>query len=165
SPLTVEELLEALEDPRFAVRFEAVVAITRAGSDPRLVDALARVMEGPEPALSTLAAWALGRLGDPAGGAALEKGLDSRYRSVQAHSSRSLGVLNNRVVVPEILQRLQDETDPGLQLAYASTLGQMQVEEATTRVLALLDAASNSSSRAELALAVARIVGDEAHFI
>ncbi|MCB0205770.1 MAG: MFS transporter [Anaerolineae bacterium] len=165
SPLTVEELLEALEDPRFAVRFEAVVAITRAGSDPRLVDALARVMEGPEPALSTLAAWALGRVGDPAGGAALEKGLDSRYRSVQAHSSRSLGVLNNRVVVPEILQRLQDETDPGLQLAYASTLGQMQVEEATARVLVLLDAASNSSSRAELALAVARIVGDEAHFI
>ena len=41
----------------------------------------------------------------------------------------------------------------------------MQVEEATARVLTLLDEASNPSSRAELALAVARIVGDEAHFI
>lgn len=165
SPLTTEELLEALEDPRFAVRFEAIVAISHAGSDARLVEALARVMEGPEPALSTLAAWALGRIGDPAGREPLEKGLTSRYRSVQAHSSRSLGVLNDQAVIPEILQRLHGETDPGLQLAYASTLGQLRVEAATGPVLALLDQASNPSARAELALAVARIAGDEAYFI
>lgn len=77
SPLTAEELLEALEDPRFAVRFEAVVAI---GRRPRFRSAAGGHAgggdgEGPEPALDALAAWALGRMGDPAGGATLEKDL------------------------------------------------------------------------------------------
>ena len=36
SPLSVDELLEALEDPRFNVRFEAVISIGRMPPDPRL---------------------------------------------------------------------------------------------------------------------------------
>ena len=165
SRLTTEELLEALEDPRFSVRFEAIIAMARVGYEPRLVDALAGVMEGPEPSLSTVAAWALGRMGDPSARPALERGLESRYRSVQAHSSRSLGVLNDTDAIPVLLARLQVETDPGLQLAYASTLGQMKVADALGSILTLLDQARNRSARAELALAAARIVGDEAHFI
>ena len=165
SPLTTEELLEALEDPRFSVRFEAIIAMARVGFEPRLVEALAGVMEGPEPALSTVAAWALGRMGDASARPALERGLESRYRSVQAHSSRSLGVLNDRDAIPELLARLQEEADPGLQLAYASTLGQMKVDNALPPILSLLATARNRTARAELALAAARIVGDEAHFI
>ena len=65
SPLTVNELLEALDDPRFNVRFEAIVSIARMAPDERLIDALGEVLDGPEPALSTVAAWALGRMGDP----------------------------------------------------------------------------------------------------
>lgn len=165
SPLTVEELLEALDDPRFSVRFEAIVSIARVGPDERLVDALATVMDGPEPALSTLAAWALGRTGHASARDPLQRGLESRYRSVQAHSSRSLGVLGDREVIPLVLERLNNEADPGLQLAYASTLGQLQVAEATDRIMVLLVAAQNPSSQAELALAVARIVGDDGYFI
>ena len=65
SPLTVDELLEALEDPRYNVRFEAVISIARMPPDPRLRVALEEVLDGSELALSAVAAWALGRLGDP----------------------------------------------------------------------------------------------------
>ena len=40
SPLTVEELLEALSDPRFYVRFEAIVSIARRNPDDRFINAL-----------------------------------------------------------------------------------------------------------------------------
>ena len=46
--LTVDELLAALEDPRFNVRFEAIVSIARMPADPRLVDALVEILNAPE---------------------------------------------------------------------------------------------------------------------
>ena len=36
SRLTVDELLDSLADPRFNVRFEAILAIARMPADPRL---------------------------------------------------------------------------------------------------------------------------------
>jgi hypothetical protein len=84
---------------------------------------------------------------------------------VQAHSIRSLGVLGDRTLVPELLERLQDETDVGLQLAYASTLGRLQVTEATGRMLDLLRCAPSRSSRQEMTLDLVRLVGHEHHFI
>ncbi|MFN2165934.1 MAG: MFS transporter, partial [Anaerolineae bacterium] len=64
SLLTVDELLEALADPRFNVRFEALISIGHMRSDERLTSALVEVLNGSEPALSVVAAWALGRMGD-----------------------------------------------------------------------------------------------------
>lgn len=43
SPLTVEELIASLNDPRFYVRFEAIVSITRHRPDDRLIEALVEV--------------------------------------------------------------------------------------------------------------------------
>ena len=91
--------------------------------------------------------------------------MSSKYRSVQAHSIRSLGVLGDREIVPQLLTRLEDETDVGLQLAYSSTLGRLQVEEATGRLLDLLCRAPSRSARQEMMLDVARLVGHEHHFI
>jgi HEAT repeat protein/predicted MFS family arabinose efflux permease len=166
SPLTVEELLDALEDPRFNVRIEAVIAVARHGPDQRLIDALAEVLNGPEPALSTVAAWALGRIGDARALEPLRKAAHtSRYRSVQAHSIRSLGVLGDRQSVPSFLESMARETDVGMQLAYSAVLGRMQVTEATGRLLDLLVSSPSRSSRREMALAVARLVGDENNFV
>ncbi|MCS6844119.1 MAG: MFS transporter [Caldilineales bacterium] len=165
SPLTEEELLEALEDPRFNVRFEAVIAVAHLRPDQRLIEALAEVLDGPEPALSTLAAWALGRTGDSRAIEPLRRGLSSKYRSVQAHCIRSLGVLGDREIVPLLMEKLATETDVGMQLAYASALGRMQVEEATPRLLEVLYTSPSRSSRREMALSVARVLGDEHHFI
>ena len=165
SPLTVEELLEALHDPRFFVRFEAIVSIARHGPEGRLIDALIETLEGNDPSLSTIAAWGLGRMADDRALEALRRGLDARYRSVQAHCARSLGSLDDRSVLPILLDRLAVEQDVGLQLAYASTLGKLGATEATCRLLDLLRAASSIDVRRELAFALARLVGDEHHFI
>jgi MFS family permease len=165
SPLTVDELLELLADPRFQVRFEAIISIARMRPDPRLTEALIQILNGTELALSTIAAWALGRIGDPAAQEALRAGLDSPYLSIQAHSARALGALGDTSVIPLFIQRLEWESDKGLQMAYASSLGKLRAREATPRLLAILESFENEGARMELALSLARLVGNEGHFI
>jgi len=165
SPLTIDELLEALGDPRFPVRFEAIVSIARRRPDSRLTGALVAVLEGDDPALSTVTAWALGRIGDDHALEALRRGLESRYRSVQAHCARSLGGLGDRTIAPLLLQRLVTAEDVGLQLAFAAALGQLGAVEAVDPLLALLRESANPDARIEFALALARLVGDEHPFI
>jgi HEAT repeat protein/Na+/melibiose symporter-like transporter len=165
SPLAVDELLEVLKDPRFNVRFEAIISISRMPADPRLIDALVEILHGSELALSVVAAWALGRIGDPSAYEPLRQGLYSEYRSIQAHSARALGALGNTEVVPLLIKRLANETDKGLQMAYASALGNLQAKEATAQLLSLLYQTENEGARLELALTLARIIGDEHHFI
>jgi hypothetical protein len=165
SPINVDELLEALSDARFNVRFEAIVSIARVRSDPRLIEALSRVLQGSDPALGVVAAWALGRIGDPAGIAPLRRGLDSPYRSIQVHCARALGSLGDTPVAPLLLERLGRETEQGLCMAYASALGKFRMVDAIRPVLGLLRATEDTASRLELSLAVARIIGDEGPFI
>jgi HEAT repeat protein/Na+/melibiose symporter-like transporter len=165
SRLTVEELLEALADPRFHVRFEAIIAVAHMRHDARLTAALVALLEGTEIALSVIAAWALGRIGDTDAVQPLRQALDSQYRSLQLHSARALGALDDTESIPLLSRRLAAESDVGLQLAYASALGQLRAPEATRPLLALLEATSNEGARMELALSLARIVGDERAFI
>ena len=165
SPLTVDELLEALQDPRFNVRFEAIISIARMGSDPRLVDALCHILDGTELSLSNIAAWALGRMGDERALPSLRNGLNSNYRSIVAHCARSLGTLGDQTVAPELLERLQNETDKGLRIAYASALGNLRTNEAIDPLFHLLEMAENEGARMEIALSMARILGNEQQFI
>lgn len=165
SPLTVDELIDALVDPRFNVRYEAVLAIARMRPHSRLTQALTDQLHGTELALAAVAAWALGRMGDPAARDALVAGLDTPYRSIQVHCARSLGALGDVSVADQLRQRLVSETDKGLQMAYASALGQLQDGEAAPLLLDLLDAIENQGARMELALSLARIVGEEHLFI
>ena len=165
SRLAVDEMLEALADPRFQVRFEAIISIARMPPDARLIAALAKILDGNNPALSVVAAWALGRLGDEMAVEPLHRGLNSRYRSVQAHSVRALGKLEDVQIIPRLLKGLRTEADAGLVLAYASALGNLGATSATGKLLALLQNTEDESDRMELALALARIVGNESHFI
>ncbi len=165
SPLTVDELLETLKDPRFNVRFEAIISIARMGSEPRLVDALSHIVDGTELSLSVIAAWALGRIGDEQALPSLRNGLNSHYRSIQAHCARSLGTLNDQQIVPILLERLPKETDKGLQIAYASALGNLRVKSAVGMLFDVLDTTENEGARTEVALAIARLVGGEHMFI
>src|SRR5690606_35486781 len=133
SPLAVAELLEVLKDPRFNVRVEAIISISRMPPDTRLSDALIAIVHGGELALSVVAAWALGRIGDPRAYEPLKEALNAEYRSIQAHSARALGALGNPEIIPVLLDRLERETDKGLQMAYASALGNLRAREATGR--------------------------------
>jgi len=165
SRLAVDEMLEALADPRFQVRFEAIISIARMPPDQRLIAALAKILDGNNPALSVVAAWALGRLGDEMAVEPLHRGLDSRYRSVQAHSVRALGKLEDVQIIPRLLKGLRTEADAGLVLAYASALGNLGATSATGKLLVLLHDTEDESDRMEVALALARIIGHEPHFI
>lgn len=165
SPLTVEELLEVLEDPRFNVRYEAIISVARTRPDPRLTEALIHILKGTELALSTVAAWALGRIGDASAIPALREGLNSPYHSIQAHSVRALGALGDREIIPLLVERLATETDKGLQMAYASALGKLQARQAAKPLLDLLKSFENEGARMELALSLARLGGNEGHFI
>lgn len=165
SLLTVDELLDALHDPRFQVRFEALISIARMPPDQRLRDALIETLNGTELALSAMAAWALGRMGDLEAVDPLRAALDSPYHSIRAHSARAMGALRAREMAPLIRERLADEGDKGLQMAYASALGNLRDHEATGLLLTLLRDTTNEKARLELALALSRLVGNEHHFI
>ena len=166
SLLTAEELLEALQDPRFSVRFEAIISIARMKPDPLLTQALIQILEGRELALSSLAAWALGRMGDADAIEPLTRALDSRYHSIQAHSARALGMLNASGLASDLLQRLEDETeDRGLRMAYSAALGRLGAVDATQTLLRTLHETENRGARVELTLHLARLIGRERAFI
>ena len=165
SLLTVEELLEGLADPRFNVRFEAILAMARVPSDARVIEALADIVKSGEPALSVVAAWALGRIGDPRAIPALRPGLESQYRSVRAHSVRALGTLRDDELGATLLERFQSETDHGLRMAYASAMGKLLIVEAVGPLLAFLRTRQETGARLELALVLTRLIGGEEHFI
>ncbi len=166
SRLTVDELLETLQDPRFNVRFEATISIARMGSDPRLVEALSSMVDGTEISLSVIAAWALGRIGDEAALPTLRNGLNSPYRSIQGHCARSLGTLGDVSVAPLLLDRLKGESDKGLRIAFSSALGSLRSRDALPMLFEVLKTTENEGARMELALAIARVLGEgEHHFI
>jgi HEAT repeat protein len=165
SPFTVEELTQALWDPRFNVRFEAIVSMAHHGLDPRLTEALIETLQGRDPALSTMAAWALGRSGDRQAIPSLREGLQAQYRSVQAHCARSLATLGDGDSAPALLERLNRESDEGLRVAFAAALGTLRCDAATPTLLAMLREQAHPQPQMELALALARIVGEEHYFV
>ncbi|HRW09783.1 MAG TPA: HEAT repeat domain-containing protein, partial [Caldilineaceae bacterium] len=165
SLLTVDELLDALHDPRFQVRVEAIISIARMPYEPRLLQALSEILHGTELALSTMAAWALGRIGNDEAIPTLQAALDSPYHSIRAHAARALGKLSAAALIPELHQRLQSEEDKGLRMAYASALGNLHATAAVDDLLQFLYETSNPKARLELALALARLIGQEHRFI
>jgi hypothetical protein len=112
-----------------------------------------------------IAAWALGRMGDRDAIPALRQGLASQYRSIQAHSARALGTLGDEESAPLLLERLRTESDRGLRIAYSSALGNLKVSEAIPTLFEILAQTENEGARLELALALARMIGHEHHFI
>jgi HEAT repeat protein len=166
SPLTVEELIDSLNDPRFYVRFEAMVSITRHSDNDRLIHALIDVMEGPDPSLSVIAAWALGRIGNTKAIPALQNAFHhSKYRSVRAHAARALGTLEDQESIPRLLEEAHNNPDLGLRVACASSLGKLKVVEATPTLLHILYMDNYPQSRREMGLSLARLLDAERKYI
>jgi len=164
SPLNVDELLQALSDPSFNVRYEAIISIARTRPDDRLINALISVLNdvGANSDLSIAAAWALGRIGDKRATKPLRKALLSKYPLLQARSARALAALGDVQAIPLLIDRFRN--DPS-SIAYASALGKLRAAEATDGLLNLLRTLHDECNRMELSLALARIVGNEHYFV
>jgi len=143
-----------------------MVSITRHSSNDRLIDALVEVMEGPDPALSVIASWALGRMGNAKAISALQSAFHhSKYRSVRAHAARALGTLGDLESIPSLMQEAQSNPDLGLRVACASSLGKLQVTEATPDLLEILYMDNYPQSRREMGLSLARLLDAESKYI
>ena len=165
SLLSSNELIEALGDPSFNVRQEAIHSIGRMPARNELVDALIEVLEDPESELNISAALALGRLGNPRAIPALRRTLSSGYRPLEANSARSLAALGDTESIAQFLAKLEQEPNPRLRLAFISVLGKLRVQGTIDQLFDLLRLTRSEVSRGEIGLAIARIVGDEKYYL
>jgi MFS family permease len=183
NPLNLHELLEALADPSLNVRYEAILAVAHHNPEPELVQALLGILQGEHMELRLAAAWALGKMGAKQAVAALRMTLQSDNSLLRARSARALALLGDVESVPVLLQRLRQERGAGLRwiadddcdtednidasvcLAYAAALGTLGAAEAVPEIADMLWASQDMASRDELALALARMVGQESDYI
>lgn len=165
NPISNHELIEALDDPSFNVRYEAIIAIAHCKPTPELIDALILVLGGSEPDLSGNAAWAMGRMGDKSAIVPLREMLHSEHSFLRARSARALATLGDTGSIPVFLEMFRHETRPGIRIAYAQSLGKLRYDGAVEEMLAFLDSVDELIIRYEMALAMARILGDEGRFI
>jgi len=163
--LSSHELLEALNDPSFNVRYEAIHSIGRMPPEPELVDALVAVLQKGESELSIVATRSLGKLGDRRAIEPLRRALDSGSRLVQANSARALAMLGDVESIPHLLEKLKSEPNSTLRVAYASALGKLRAADDIGELAALLHELESDALRAEVGLALARIVGDERYYL
>ncbi len=165
NPLSAAELLEAVTDPSFNVRYEAILAMARMPAQPGLTEALGAILDSKEPDLCVAAGWALGRIGDRRAIPALRRALRSEYALLRSRSARSLAILGDADAVPLLLDLLHTEPHDGIRVAYATALGQFRADQAMADLLALLDRLPPGTLRREVCLALARLIGGERHFI
>ena len=165
SVLNIDELLDAIVDPSFNVRHEAITAMARMQPDQRLTNALVEVLHGNQPDLSMSAVWALGRIGDKQAIAPLRELLESKHSFLQAGAARALATLGDADVIPLLLDKFDAEQDDGLRIAYASALGTLRSRDGLNRLLPFLYQARGNDARMELALSLARITGNANQFV
>ncbi|MDD5457789.1 MAG: MFS transporter [Phycisphaerae bacterium] len=163
--LSSEELIEALHDPSFNVRHEAITAIGKLPAHPKLIDHLILILGGNQPDLALTAAWVLGKLGNKSAIIALRETLLSKHPLLQARSARALAMLGDEQSADFMTQKLIHEPDEGLKVAYASALGILHATQTLNLILDLLNHIDEQSSRNELALAVVRIIGTENQYV
>ncbi|EAR52716.1 phycocyanin alpha phycocyanobilin lyase [Oceanicola granulosus HTCC2516] len=126
SLLAKEELIEAVRDPSFDVRHEAVRALGRLGAHPDVVRALRGLLEGDSPAeLRYAAIEALGRLPAPDCAPLIAAALEDASPLMRARALRSLGDLRHVESLPRMRAMLASDPAPDCRLAAASALGKL----------------------------------------
>ncbi|MFK7802440.1 MAG: MFS transporter [Anaerolineae bacterium] len=164
SPFSHNELIEALYDPSFNVRYQAINAISRMDPEPELVDALLDILEDDPSELSFVITRALGRLGDKKAIKPLRGYLNSGYHLLEANSARALAMLGDHEIVSVLHDKMIKEPIPTLKVGYATALGKLQGTVAIKELFELFRELHIEVQRGEVGLALARLTGNELYY-
>jgi MFS family permease len=165
SPLGQIELAEALTDPSFNVRYEAVHTIARGPVSEELVSALLEILRTGNPQLRAGAAWALARSGQAEAVGPLREALDSPYALLRGRAARALGGLGDAASCGRLRERAGSDPDEGVRLACVAALGELRDSGVAGQLFWMLSAEAEEVTRGELALAGAQLAGQEGRFI
>jgi len=138
SPLAKEELIQALRDPSFDVRHEAIQSLGQIGPHRDVVAALEDVLRYDGLVeLQYAALAALGRLGAGASAPTVLRFVGSGNPLLRSRAVRTLGDLRHGAALPAIRHMLAQDGDLDCRLAAVSALGKLADRESVPGLLAV----------------------------
>jgi HEAT repeat protein/MFS-type transporter involved in bile tolerance (Atg22 family) len=126
SPLSHDALADALDDPSFNVRYEAILAISRTRPDRKLTGDLMEMLISGQGDLSAEAALALARVGDPSAIPALRWTLASPFPLLRLRSARALAAFADADVLTDVERAARRETDPAMVEGFAQAAAMLR---------------------------------------
>ena len=159
SRVTARDLMRKLSSPRFAVRAEALTALSTADTREDLAPALINELRNHDFTTAYLAANVAGQKGVAEAIPALRESLDSRDFFLAGKAMVALGRLGDRPSVGRIEQLLADTENPRLIIHAATALELFGSATSVPVLIAKLSRRFAPYVRDELILAVAAILG------
>jgi len=163
SPLAVEGLTKALDDPSRQVRGEAARALGAMRPQEALNPLLEKLLD-PESGIRPESAEALGLLGSGEAVAPLLERLADEDPGLRESVSWALGVIGDRRAAEPLLRSLESERDPRVFAALSEALARLGEIRAIRYVLPRMRQARLPALRRQLAVAVGNLLGREGEF-
>jgi len=163
-PMAVERLVEALDDPNREVRAAAALALGQVNC-PESIQALVHALRSPEMDIQPEAARALGALRTPQCIEALVDLLThSEDTTLRNQVARILGQTHAAEAVTPLLSLFRDSHASNILASAAEALSQLGEIKALRAILPQLRQIDEPAVRAQMAVAVANLLGEEGEF-
>jgi MFS family permease len=163
SPLAVNELIEAMDDPSLAVREQAAISLGEIG-DPQAVDILIKKLQSPEENIQEEAAKALGLIHTPKAVPPLMNRLNDPDPSLRATVINALGNIKDERAREALYERLTIETDPKIFPSLVEALSNMQDPRVVNIALQRLDHFGSPVVRRQILDSIAYMLDDDDDF-
>ncbi|MGQ9632427.1 MAG: MFS transporter [bacterium] len=164
SPLAVDALVRALDDPDPRVRREAALALGEM-KDRSAVDALIEKLDSPEADIETEAALALGKLRDPRSVEHLLKKLEGKDAELKLRSIDALGEIGDRTVRDKLFRMLLAEPQESKEfLVLLDALGKLKDERIVEFGFSLLRESRSRLVRNQILNSIAEIIDERRRF-
>jgi Major Facilitator Superfamily/HEAT repeats len=172
SMLASEELFDALHDPSFDVRYEAIAALGHLPRSERVIIALEKMLayDGLVE-LQHRALTSLGRIGAKDSGPKIAPFLGSQNVLLRARAMRTMGDIRDTGYLPQIRQAMAFDGDVDCRLAAVSALGKMKDRESFGPLLEFYRTFENTGAEFSdeprskvILLALAKILNREGAF-
>ncbi len=163
SPLAVNELIEAMDDPSLAVREQAAISLGEIG-DPQTVDILIKKLQSPEENIQEEAAEALGLIHNPKAVQPLMSRLNDPDPSLRATVINALGNIQDERAREALYERLSIETDPKIFPSLVEALSNMQDPRVVNIALQRLDHFGSPVVRRQILDSIAYMLDDDDDF-